>query len=259
MVAVSVCAMAGAAIAADAPADRSPVESMQHTVVEWAKVRSETVRLEENWRQEQELMHSTLVALQEQVAKLETEKKTLDASTAEERKGLADLATQNAATEAALTGAGTSLQRMAGELVALRPWLPPRLSSALDLPYRSLADPQLSAPERMQFVATILNRCGQFGRVITADEEVLTPEGETEGRMYEVIYWGMGAGYALDRTAGKAYWGHPGPRGWTWQYQAGLAPVVTQLLSVRRDQTEPKTLEVPVQIGAALPPLTDAR
>ncbi len=244
-------ALATVVSAADAPEKTNPIEPMRQTILEWAKVRTETVRLEESWQQEQELMHSALVALQEQVTRLETDKKNLEASTAGERDTLADLAARNAAVESGLNNAGIRLQKVAEQLVALRPSLPPRLSAALELPYRSLGNSELGTTDRMRLVTTVLNRCAQFGRVISDGEEILTLDGETEGRMREVIYWGISHGYALDRAAARAYWGHPGPRGWTWEYDPALAPAVAQLIAIHRDKADPRNVAIPVQIGAA--------
>ncbi len=226
---------------------------MRQVVTEWSKVRGETVRLEEDWRVERELLQSTRRALQEQVTRLENEKRALEASTATERDSLAELAAGNAAAQASLKSAGQRLEAMAAQLIALRPWLPPRLSQALELPYRSLADPALSPTERMQLVTTLLNRCTLFDRSITYGEEVIAVPGETENRMLEVIYWGVSHGYALDRTAGKAYFGSPGAKGWAWEPIPAMAAQIGRLITIYRDKGDPVAVEVPARITDPLP------
>jgi Skp family chaperone for outer membrane proteins len=236
------------------PAEKpAPVGAMREVVAEWARVRSEAIHLEESWRWERELLRSTQRALQQQVAKLEDESKALDASTSAERASLAEIAARNAAAEASLKAAGQRLQAISEQLRALRSWLPPRLSLALELPYRSLANPALGPTERMQYVTTVLNRCTQFDRTITYGEEVLAEPGEPEGRMVEAIYWGVSHAYALDRTAGRAYFGSPGPRGWAWEPDPALVRPVTQLIAIYRDKADPETVAVPVRLSAARP------
>lgn len=243
----------GRAIAA-APAEAVlPVDSVRQAVTEWAKIRAETVRLETNWDSERELLTSTLKAQRERAQALASQKKNLEATTSGERDALATLAAQNATAEAALNNATNRLRDLGAQVVALRPWLPPRLSQALELPYRSLANPALTAGERMQFVTTILNRCAQFNQTITFGDEPLTLPGETDRRMLEVIYWGASHAYALDRAGGKAYFGSPGAKGWTWELAPGAEKSVAQLIAIYRDQSDPEFVEVPAQISDSLP------
>lgn len=246
--------LCGRIVAATSPAQAvSPVDSVRQVVTEWAKIRAETVRLETNWESERELLNSTLKAASERAQTLAIQKKSLEDRTAGERDSLAALATQNAAAETALNAATDRLRSIGAELVALRPRLPPRLSDALELPYRSLAKATLTPSERMQFVTTILNRCAQFNKAITYSDEPLTLPGETDRRMVEVIYWGASHGYALDRTGGKAYFGSPGAQGWNWETAPGAEKSVAQLIAIYREKSDPQFVEVPAHLSVALP------
>ncbi len=229
------------------------IDSVRQVVAEWAKVRAETVRLEEDWRAERELLGTTQRALQEQVARLEGEKQALAAGTASERDALAELAARNAAAQESLKSAGQRLEAIAAQLAALRRWLPPRLSEALELPYRSLASPAAGPTERMQVVTALLNRCTQFDRVITYGEDVLAVPGEPEGKLFEVIYWGLSHGYALDRATGRAWFGSPGPQGWAWEPIPAMAPQVARLIAIHRDKADPEVVAVPARITDPLP------
>jgi hypothetical protein len=64
----------------------------------------------------------------------------------------------------------------------------------------------------MQLAMTVLNRCALFNRTVTCGDEVLTISGEQGAKSLEVIYWGLSHAYALDRAAGKAWYGAPGAR-----------------------------------------------
>jgi hypothetical protein len=243
----------GRAMAAPAAEAASPVDSVRQSVTEWAKIRTETVRLETNWESERELLNSTLKAQRERAQTLVTQKKTLESKTAGERDSLATIAAQNTTAEAALNAATDRLRKIGTELLALRPWLPPRLSQALELPYRSLANPALTPGERMQFVTTILNRCAQFNKAITYGDELLTLPGETGHRMLEVIYWGASHAYALDRSGGKGYFGSPGAQGWTWEPAPGAEKSFSQLIAIYRDKADPQFVEVPAHVSDVLP------
>lgn len=221
------------------------VAAVEKTVAEWAKVRAETVKLESDWEGEHELLQSTMKAMQERAKALADDKQTLSAKTAGERESLGKLAAENAANQAAFDAAAARLLQVSNQLAALRASLPPRLSQALELPYRSLANPKLTPGERMQFVTTILNRCAQFNSTITYGEEPLTLAGEDGTRLLEVIYWGASHAYALDRAGGKAYLGAPGPQGWAWEPEPAAAKAVTELIDIYRDKSDPRFVEVP--------------
>jgi len=122
----------------------------------------------------------------------------------------------------------------------------------LELPYRSLGNPKLSAGERMQLAMTILNRCSLFNRTVTCGDEVLTIDGEQGVKSLEVIYWGLSRGYALDRAAAKAWYGAPGPRGWHWEPGPDAVRPVEKLIAICNDKTDPDFVAVPAVLGRPL-------
>jgi hypothetical protein len=101
----------------------------------------------------------------------------------------------------------------------------------------------------MQHTMTIINRCMQFNRAITASDEVLMLEGEATPKSLEVIYWGLSHGYALDRAADKAWFGTPGPQGWQWEARPGAAKGVARLIAIATDKADPDFIVVPARLS----------
>jgi len=234
-----------ALIAADAPPSvASPVASVRQAVSDWARIRAETVRLETTWESERPLLESTLKTMQERAQSLQGEKQTLEATSADGRRTIEALIRENAGSQASLDAASARLQEISGQLVALRSSLPPRLSRALELPYRSLAAPDLGPGERMQLIMTVLNRCAQFNNVITYDEEPLELPGQSEARLLEAIYWGASHAYALDRTDHKAYFGAPRAGRWSWELLPDGAGDVADLIAIYREKADPRFVQV---------------
>ena len=141
---------------------------------------------------------------------------------------------------------------LVAKVVEMRPSLPPRLSEALELPYRSLANAGLAPGERMQLAMTVLNRCALFNRTVTCGDEVLTISGEQGAKSLEVIYWGLSHAYALDRAAGKAWYGAPGARGWQWDPSPAAVRPVVNLMAVYNDKADPDFVAVPAVLGQAV-------
>jgi hypothetical protein len=224
----------------------SPVDDVQKTVTEWVRVRAETARIEDDWIWQQTLMQSTLEALQERTRQLEAQRTGLETRTAEERRDTADLMARQEALKDAQAQAADHLRVLGERLVRMRAWLPPRLSVALELPYRSLAEPDADAGERMRYAMVILNRCAQFNRTVSVGEEIITAA-NGEKRLMEVVYWGLSHGYALDRSSHEAYLGAPTETAWVWTTLPDMAPQVARLINASSDKTEPAFVILPAQ------------
>ena len=232
-------------VAAWAAAD--PAEQVGKAAGDWLKTRAETVRLQSDWAAQRQLLESTVKALEERAGTVEDKRDHLLAKTAEIQTELATVGAKNRATSTGLEATEARLKQLTERLQKLRPSLPPRLSAALDLPFLSLAEPGVPLGERMQLAMTVLNRCIQFNRAIFCGEEELAPAGEPTPKSLQVIYWGLSHGYALDRAAGRAWAGSPGPQGWHWEPLASAVPVA-QLIDVYNDKAEPEFVMTPVQV-----------
>lgn len=224
----------------------APLDDVQKTVGDWVRVRAETARIEDDWTWQQTLMRSTLDALQERTRQLEGKRAELEARTAEERRDTADLMSRRQALKGAQEQAADHLRLLGKRLSLMRAWLPPRLSAALELPYRSLAEPDASAGERMRYAMVILDRCVQFNRLVSEGEEMITAA-NGEKRLMEVVYWGLSHGYALDRSRNEAYLGAPSESGWAWTALPGMAPQVARLINTSLDKAEPAFVILPVE------------
>ena len=223
------------------------IDTVEKSAVDWAKIRAETVRLQTEQQSERELLQSTVAALRERVRLLEEKRDSLAAKAGADARE-AELTAKSDLARASLRTADARLKVLTEGLVQLRPWLPPRLSKALELPYKSLSDPLLTAGERMQFASTVLNRCAQFNQTVNGGDEALTLEGDSEPHVMEVVYWGLAQAYALDRVSGRAYLGHPGERGWVWDARPDLLDSVAKVMAIYKDKADPEYVELPATL-----------
>jgi Protein of unknown function (DUF3450) len=224
----------------------SPLDDVQKTVTEWVRVRAETAQIEDDWTWQQMLMKSTLEALQERTRLLEAQRTELQARTDQERRDTGDLMARRQALKDAQAQAENHLRLLGERLARMRAWLPPRLSAALELPYRSLANPDADTGERMRYAMVILNRCAQFNRMVSVGEEMITAA-NGEKRLMEVVYWGLSHGYALDRSGNEAYLWAPTESAWAWTTLPDMAPQVARLINASLDKAEPEFVILPAQ------------
>lgn len=240
------CALALSAQAAE------PLDEVNRLARDWVRFRTETARLDSSWQAERALMESTIAALQERATTLEEKRDLTKAQTAREREEIDAFVAKNRTAASDLATTDARLRALTARLTALRPQLPPRLSDALALSYRSLANPDLPTSERMQLAINVLNRCAQFNRLVSAGEEVVAIEGEPTPKALEVIYWGLSHGYAIDRRSHKAWLGRPGDKGWRWAPQDDAFDNVVRLVAIARDQADPELIAVPAQVSRTL-------
>ena len=227
----------------------TPLDDVQAAAATWAQLRAETTRLTNDWLTEREVLNASVRALETRARQLENERDTLEASTTRERREIAELTARNTAIAAQLDSADASVDRVARRLQELRPSLPPRLSSALDLPFLSVNDPAISPTERMQHMSTILNRTQQFNQSIVLAEEILSPTPGGEPRLLQVLYWGLAQACALDVAGNETYIGRPVNGTWTWTAAPGLADAVSDMIAIYRDQATPRFHAVPAAIN----------
>jgi hypothetical protein len=240
----------GAALAA---APDSPLDAVQKSAGEWVKLRAETARLESQWASQKTLLESTVKSLEERARLLEDKRENVKLRTAKDREELETMRAKNQATAVEIAAAEQRLTALSARLVELRPQLPPRLSSALEMSYRSLVATPLAAGDRMRLVTTILNRCAQFNQTVTCGEEVLTLESGAAPKLYPVIYWGLAQGYALDPAARRAWVGAPTPQGWNWTPRPDAAEPVRQLIAIYQGKSDPDFVGLPARLSHLLP------
>lgn len=237
-------------VAASLPlaAGATPLHDVQTAAAEWARLRSATTRIEKDWAAEQALLDASIDNLNTQADQLELQHRAAVADAAAAQQAVDDLTAANQQRAADLAMANQRIAALADRLAAQRPALPPRLSAALDLPFRTLTNPDLSPADRMRHTMAILNRCQQFDQAFVLAEEILpvTPGGEP--RLLEVVYFGLAQACALDRSADQAYLGRPVDGTWQWIHVPDLADEAAHLIEVRQDNVPPAFVRLPLQL-----------
>lgn len=225
------------------------MDKVGRIATQWVRTRAETVRIESDWAGERELLETMIRAVEERARVAEEQAEQVKGATAQVRAELEGLAQKNEVAEQSLKEVEARLKRFTATALALRPQLPPRLRDALELAYASLQNTELPPSERMQYLMTILGRCHQFNRTITAGEEVTALSPGATPRSVEAIYWGLSHGYALDRASGEAWLGASTAEGWTWEPLPGAADKVGRLLAIANDQADPDFVVLPAKLN----------
>jgi len=228
------------------------LDTVAKSADEWVKLRVETTRLETAWREERTLVEAMVATLNERATAAEEQRELVRARTAKDREELDGLRAKIEAETADLDVFESRLKDLTARLIAMRPALPPRLSDALEMSYRSLANNALPPGERMQFAMTVLNRCTQFDRTVTVGEDVVAAETGAGAKSLETIYWGLSHGYAVDRTGGQAWIGAPSGGVWRWEASPEAFDGIVQLIAIASDKHDPEMVTVPARVARSI-------
>lgn len=226
----------------------TPLNDIQKSAAEWSRIRSETSRLEADWASEREVLDASISGLSIEADQLELENRAIIAESTKQSDEIDRLTARNQANTDRIDQTVDRLSELSAELITLRSALPPRLSDALDLAFRSIAASDLKPADRMRHTMAILNRCQQFDQTFVLTEEILPTEAGGKDRLLEVVYWGLAQACALDRSAGEAFIGRPIDGQWTWVAAPGLVESAIKLIDVREDDVPPDFVTLPFQI-----------
>lgn len=217
---------------------------------------AETQRLVSSERNEWEQGKATLQS-RIQLVKLsieETEKKTKETS-----EKLADAKKRAAEVEAekkrikeasdALLQAAPELEKGVKEICARVPGVvQEKVKVLLDRIPKDGADVKnITAAERFQNVLGILNELNKANNEIASLPEIheVSPGKKAE---VKAIYLGLAQGYFVNAAGDIGGTGTPGPKGWNWRTDPGIAKKMIEVIDVMKKTVAPKLVELPATI-----------
>ena len=129
-------------------------------------------------------------------------------------------------------------------------WFPQPLLDTISVHSEKLTAAQerpASFVSRAQNIAVILREADSFNAKVTLDKPILQLEG-TQSKVYNVLYFGLGAAYFVDETGSIAGYGSPGRGGWIWNREDKTAPLVREAIQIFENQVPAKFIHLPAQI-----------
>jgi hypothetical protein len=105
----------------------------------------------------------------------------------------------------------------------------------------------ITAAERYQNVLGIINELNKSNLEIASQPEI-HDVGQGRKAEVKVIYVGLGQGYFVNEAGDIGGHGVPGPKGWQWLTDPGLAPKAIEVIEVMKKSVSPKLVELPASI-----------
>lgn len=136
-------------------------------------------------------------------------------------------------------------------LKPLLPAFPTPLRDKIGDTIARLETPSEEVPlqNRARDVMLILQAAHEFQNTLTLSSEVREVAGEKHE--VEVLYLGMTQAWFTDASGRHSGTGTPGPDGWVWRNDPGLAPSIRRAIEVQKRAATPAFVTLPFQNGNA--------
>ncbi len=235
------------------PGEETDIGRLEGLVAQWVRLRAETAAEKRVWREQE-------ARLSEEIALHEKEKADLEAIIADARQTSSEadaerakLRTRKGELQAAHDALLPILDRAEA---AARGWaalVPVSLRGELKeafarLPRTHQEATRLTLSRRLQIVVAFYTSLESLQNSVHLVKEMLsTADGER--REMDVLYLGLGRGFAVSPDGSWAAAGTPGTDGWTWQADAALAPDVRRAIGVYQRRIPAAFVPLPLAVA----------
>ena len=98
--------------------------------------------------------------------------------------------------------------------------------------------------ERLENAVAVLQAANLFHQAVSLEKQKFTIDGKT--REFQVLYYGFSVASVVNDAATTAGYGMPGPIGWQWTQDDGLAAEVKQAVAISNKRAMAAFVELPL-------------
>ena len=233
-------------------------KTLRATIQKWVGVMKETQAAQQGWKKNKQILEDSREGLQLEIEQLEEEIAAAKERIATADSSSADKLERKRAYEAGREALRAGLDRVEAQVSAVIPLLPEELASTPKMEaaladHRKYVDTtekeELSLNKRLTSMLTILTESEKFNQTIQLFSN-RPKEVDGEQRLFDVLYFGVSIGYAVDAEGTVAFQLSPGENGWEDRRLAGNgeAEAVRELLNVADKSGETMLVAVPMSL-----------
>jgi FtsZ-binding cell division protein ZapB len=218
----------------------------------WVETRQIISKEKSDWKIEQSILGDTITLLNNELERLATSLKELEASATAADEDRSQLTAEKETLSAAAAVVEANIGELETQLKRIIKSLPAPLVDKIKPLVRRLPDDsantKLTLGERVQNIVGILSQADKFNTTLTETSESREING---GKTVEVrtLYWGLAMAYYVDASGEYAGIGYPGVNGWEWPQIEGKGPEIKRLIDVYEGAEEIQFVEVPARIN----------
>lgn len=250
---ISRIALVGAVLcAAPAALAQTKVDVFRSKTEQWVKTRQLISQEKADWEAERETMRASRDLLRQQREALAAEIAELQESNTASDDERRDLLLQRGEYQRSARALEDKIRAMEEDVLDLAPQLPEPLQKKLELLLVQIPqDPAKSAPplgQRLMNILGVLAQAEKFNGTATFVGETRSVGGPQKVQV-RTLYWGLGQAIYVDAQGKTAGIGRPGPHGWTFKDEPGLAADARRLLDIYEGDVDAiEFVPLPVEI-----------
>jgi hypothetical protein len=237
--------------AAEEPDVGARIESTRDVLDRWVETRRIISEEAREWALGKDILESRIDVVKRDLAAakervVETEKSITDAD--RKRAELVDQSEKLKSASAELAATASALETRVKDLVRRLP--DPIRDKIRPLSQRLPADSaksELPVAVRFQNLVGIVNEVNKFAREITMTSEIRSLADGSSSEV-TVVYIGIAQAYYAGSGGKIAGFGSAGPEGWTWTAANEMAPQVSKLVAILKNESPAEFVPLPLKV-----------
>jgi hypothetical protein len=229
-----------------------PLNETRATLEKWVETRQLVSKTRSDWQADKDSLEQTVQLYERELKSIEEQMSKVSTNNSQAAKEMVEALSLQKLSNETLDGARQFATQFEGRVRKFVPQLPLPLQDILKPHLARLpADPaatKMAAAERMQVLVGILNELDKFNNSVNLfnTEKRKNPAGDEVA--VQSIYVGLGAGYFVNEAADFAGVGVPGPNGWEWTVNPGIAPSVQEVVKIYRNEKAARFVTLPATV-----------
>ncbi len=244
----------GAPLMAQETDTREQVNTTREAMARWVETRKVISQEQRDMLLGREVMNERIELVKREIETIRQRIKDAQQSITDADKRREELVQQNEQLKASAAALAANVGELESRTLKLLAQLPDPirervkpLSQRIPASGTAATEIKLSLGERYQNVVGILNEVNKFNREITLTSEV-RPLPDGSSAEVAAVYLGVGQGYYVSANGNLAGYGRPKTEGWTWTADNAIAPQVSLMLAIMKNEQVASFVRLPIEI-----------
>jgi hypothetical protein len=246
-----VAVVIAAGTVARSQSDPATISAARETLTKWVETQQIISKEKRDWQTGKELLAQRIRMIQGEIVATESKIAETRSAMGESDRNRRTVVEKNDNLQSATSALADSISAAEAKTRQLLKLLPEPLAMRLAplagrLP--AVGDPpQATLSERWQNVIGILNEVNKFSRDVTVASEIRELSSGAKAEV-QTIYLGLAQGYYVTAKGDAAGVGRPSADGWSWVAMDALAPEISHVLAILKNEKVPAYVSLPVEI-----------
>lgn len=245
----------GVLLAQDEPVSKT--EKLKDSVREWIETMREIQTAEDTWERDRILLEDQRSALESEIADLTVRVKEAKVEKEGADKESLDDVSKREALVAANDLLAAEVRKLETAMIGRLPSLPsplaeePRVKELMEQVRQDVAlsgkEAESGLTKRLNNVLNLLTEAEKWQQTVHLRDELHVSEDGQKFNM-KVVYFGLGAAYAVNGAGNFALVGAPDEEGWIFETRNDLAGEIKQMVDVLNGDVDARFVELPIDL-----------